>query len=167
MPGTRERDLQRFFEQHPAFLMDAMRGVPIAHKPRFANPKDWTPDFVLPSAAETPGGDRSVDLTELKGVHAPLLSGKLHRGFSHNVMNAINQVRDYDRVLRGRDPANLKRTLDTLGFIPEKVRKAVVIGRAPRTQGDREVLQRRMEEQPDVRVVPYDEILQTQRDQIE
>ena len=77
-PEARERDLQRFFEQHPAFLMDAMQGVPISHRPRFVEPKNWTPDFVVPSAAVTATTRRSVQLTELKGPHAPVLSGKMH-----------------------------------------------------------------------------------------
>ena len=165
-PETRERDLQRFLEQHPAFLMDAMQGIPISHRPRFARPKAWTPDFVVPPVA-TLDGSRSVELTELKGVHAPLLTGKQHRAFSHNVMAAINQVRDYNRVLRERHPANVKTVLDTFGYMPEKVRMAVVIGRAPTTRADRETLERRMGEQPDVRIVPYDEILQVQQSQIE
>jgi hypothetical protein len=165
-PKTRERHLQRFFEQNPAFLMDAMRGVPISHRPRFVQPKDWTPDFVLPPTVATPDGDRLVHLTELKGVHVPLLSETLHRGFSHNVMSAINQVRDYDRILRERKPANLRPIIDTFGYEPEATRKAVVIGRTPQTRADQEVLTQRMAEQPDVRIVSYDEILQAQHSQI-
>ena len=80
-PKTRERDIHPVLEQNPAFLMGAMGGVPISHKPRFAKPKDQTPDFVLPPSATLPGNDRVVELAELKGPHAPLLTGKLHRGF--------------------------------------------------------------------------------------
>lgn len=165
-PKTRERDLHRFFEQHPAFLMDAMRGVPISHQPRLAKPKDWTPDFALPPAAVPPGSERSVQLAELKGVHVPLLTGQLHRGFSHNVMSAINQVRDYARVMREGDPANVKRLVETFGYVPDRIRKAVLIGRVPKHRSDAEIVQQRMGEQPDVQIVPYDEILHVQHRQI-
>jgi hypothetical protein len=165
-PKTRERHLHRFLEQNPSFLMDAMQGIPISHRPRFVKPKGWTPDFVLPSVAATPDGDRTVRVTELKGVHAPVLSETLHRGFSHNVMSAINQVRDYDRILRECDAANRDRIVETFGYVPERVRKAVVIGREPRRAEDKEVFERRMAEQPDVRIVSYDEILQAQHRQI-
>lgn len=166
-PKTRERELHRFLEQNPAFLMDALRGIPISHSPTFASPKLWTPDFVLPGLAETSDDDRSVQIAELKGPHSSLLSGSLHRGFSAEVTSAINQVRDYDRVLRERHPVNQQRILDTFGYLPEAVRKAVVIGRTPTKTSDQEVLKQRMMEQPDVQIVPYDEILQVQQGQIQ
>ncbi|MGB8522327.1 MAG: Shedu anti-phage system protein SduA domain-containing protein [Candidatus Acidiferrales bacterium] len=165
-PKTRERDLQRFFEQQPAFLKDAMQGVPISHSPRFVTPRDWTPDFVVPSVAATADSRRFVQLTELKGVHVPVLSGAMHRGLSHDVVRAIDQVRDYERVLRERHPANMKRVLDTFGYMPENFKMAVIIGRAPATTSEREILERRMAYVPDVRIVPYDEILQTQHNQM-
>ena len=129
-------------------------------------PKDWTPDFVVPSIAATGVLQRSIQLTELKGVHAPVLSGKMHRGLSHDVMSAIDQIRDYEKVFLGNNPANARRVTDTFGYIPSTVRMAVVIGRAPTTQSDKDILERRMTFIPDVRIVPYDQILQTQHDQL-
>lgn len=163
---TSERDIQKFFEQHPAFLMDAMQGVPIPHRPILRDPKGWTPDFVLPSMTETKDTNRVVQLAELKGVHVPLLSGKVHRGLSHHVMAAIDQIRDYERVLRENRPTNMKPVTDAIGFVPKEVRLAVVLGRAPSTHAEKETLERRAMFVPDVRIVPYDEILQTQHQQI-
>ena len=38
-----ETQMHKFFEQHPAFLMDAMLGVPLSHRPVFSNPVPrWT-----------------------------------------------------------------------------------------------------------------------------
>jgi Domain of unknown function (DUF4263) len=166
-PETIERDLQRFFEQHPAFLMDCMQGVPVAHRPRFASRKGWAPDFSVSPALPNPTSARSIQLLELKGVNVPLLSGRLHRGFSADVMAAINQVRDYDRVLRENHASDVRSIAGVFGYMPKTVRRAVVIGRSPRGVSDIEALRQRGSEQPDVQIVPYDEILQTQRQQLE
>ncbi len=167
LSGTRERDIQRFFELHPAFLMDAMQGIPIRHRPILKSPSGWTPDFVLPPGAAIRDDHQVAQVAELKGVHVPLLSGRLHRGFSHHVMAAINQVRDYARLLRKPDPIDAEGVFNTFGYLPRRVHKAVIIGRAPRTGADGEILRRRMAEQPDVRIVSYDEILSAQYEQIE
>jgi hypothetical protein len=42
-----EPQLHAFFEQHPAFLMEARMGIPISHTPNFVNPKGYKPDFAL------------------------------------------------------------------------------------------------------------------------
>lgn len=165
-PATRERDLQRFFESHPAFLMDSLRGLPISHQPTLNTPKGWTPDFVLPLPVAIDDSPKTVNIVELKGSDVPLLSGKLHRGFSHHVMAAINQVRDYDSILREREERNRARIVNTFGYLPKDFRKAVVIGRTPRERPNQEILQKRASQQPDVRIVTYDEILQSQTTQL-
>jgi hypothetical protein len=165
-PNARERDLQRFLELHPAFLMDALRGIPLPHTPVFRQPRGWTPDFTLPSAAALRLDQQVVQVAELKGVHVPLLSGRLHRRFSHQLMTAINQVRDYAGVLEEQDELNRERITKAFGYLPRQIRKAVVIGRAPRTHEDSAILQKRRGEQPDVRIVNYDELLSTQYEQI-
>ena len=165
-PNTRERDLQHFLESHPAFLMDALHGIPMPHAPVFARPRGWTPDFTLPSTASLRPGQQVVQVAELKGVHVPLLSGHLHRGFSHQVMTAINQVRDYARILAEPDGPNRDRIIAAFGYLPRRIRKAVVIGRAPGTGEEESIIKRRGSEQPDVRIVNYDELLSTQYEQI-
>ena len=96
----------------------------------------------------------------------PLLSGRLHRGFSHQVMSAINQVRDYARILAEQDGPNRDRIIAAFGYLPKRIRKAVVIGRAPATSEEEIVIEGRSSEQPDVRIVNYDELLSTQYEQI-
>jgi hypothetical protein len=55
--------------------------------------------------------------------------------------------------------------LRTLGFIPDESKLAVLIGRTPQNEADREALAQRQSEL-DVRVVTYDEILATQANQL-
>ena len=81
-------------------------------------------------------------------------------------MSPIDQIRDYEKVFHDMNPANVKKVIDTFGYIPEKMRMAVVIGRVPTTQSDKDIFERRMTFIPDVRIVPYDEILKIQHDQL-
>jgi hypothetical protein len=164
-PDTRERDLQKFFEENPAFLMDAMQGVPIAHKPRFASPAGQTPDFLIPPVAAL-NEERPVKVVELKGVHEELLTGKLHRTFSYGVYRAIGQVRDYGRYLEQHALDNKGPILQALGYLPVKAKKAVVIGRSPTAESDKVLRNTRAVDELEVRIVTYDEILQSQQEQL-
>jgi hypothetical protein len=164
-PNTRETELQKFLEGNPAFLMDIMQGVPIAHKPRFALPRGQTPDFVIPPVAAL-GNTDSVKVVELKGVHEQLLTGKLHRVFSHAVHQAIGQVRDYARYIEQHDSQNEDGILQVFGYLPRKLQQAVVIGRSPATESDRIIRETRAADELEVLIVSYDEILQTQRQQL-
>jgi hypothetical protein len=157
-----ERDIHKFFEEHPAILMEARLGIPISHRPIFTQPKDWTPDFAF-SPILGPQSDNEIELMELKGPGERTLSGRVHPGFSAKVHRAIDQVRDYERCLR--DPANFPKILEAFGYIPEASRLAVLIGKAPSSEAEREVFVRRQSEL-DVKVITYDEILQTQASQI-
>lgn len=156
--GATETQMHTFFEEHPAFLMEARLGVPISHPVNFARPTDWKPDFAISPILGPVDGD-VPELLELKGPAEKLLSGKLHRGFSAKVHHAVDQVRDYDRTLR--DPANFEALRKGLGYIPSSSKLAVLIGRLPKSAGDIEVFTQRSSEL-DVQIVTYDEILQTQ-----
>ena len=159
--GASETDMHRFFEEHPAILMEARLGIPISHQPNFAAQKNQKPDFAF-SPILGPWKDRMIELLELKGPLEVTLTGKLHRGFTAKVTRAIDQVRDYGHYLR--DPGNLETVRRAFGYVPDDSSRAVLIGRAPKG-GDSEVWARRKMEL-DVEIITYDEILQKQADQL-
>jgi len=45
--GATETQMHRFFEEHPAILMEARMGIPISHGPKFARPEKQVPDFLF------------------------------------------------------------------------------------------------------------------------
>jgi hypothetical protein len=157
-----ETQMHLFFEQHPAFLMEARMGIPISHSPNFVVPKDWKPDFAF-SPILGPQDDRMIELLELKGPSEKTLTRGIHRGFSAKVKSAIDQVRDYDHYLR--DPANIQAVLRAFGYLPDSSKLAVLIGRTPGNEVDSKIFMQR-QGQIDVKVITYDEILQTQANQI-
>jgi hypothetical protein len=161
--GVSETEMHRFFEEHPAILMQARRGIPISHAPRFANPKDNTPDFAF-SPILGPWEGKAVELLELKGPAGKLLRKPLHPGFAAEVTRAVDQVRDYGRYLA--DPSNLQAVLKGLGYVPDDSKLGVLIGREPKSEEERGVLAQRQSEL-NVKVVTYDEILATQAKQLE
>lgn len=153
-----ETEMHRFFEEHPAFLMEARLGIPLSHPVTFAEPADWKPDFAIaPLFGPTVGS--TLELLELKGPDEKLLTGKLHRGFSAKVHRAVDQVRDYERYLR--DPANRLAIERGFGYVPDSSKLAVLIGRLPKKEGDLKIFRQRGGEL-DVQVITYDEILETQ-----
>jgi hypothetical protein len=156
-----ETVMHRFFEQHPAFLMEALLGIPLSHRPVFASPRGFTPDYsLLPILG--PVNNSVVELLELKGPGEAALTGRLHRGFASKVHRAVDQVRDYDRYLR--DPANAEAAVAAFGYLPDDSRLAVLIGRMPRGN-DYDVFSRRRSE-VGVRIVTYDEVLEIQASQM-
>ncbi len=157
-----ETEMHRFFEEHPAFLMEARLGIPISHKPNFAEPKNNRPDFAI-SPILGPHADQSVELLELKGPGDGVVRSGFHAGLTSKVYRAIEQVRDYEEYLR--NPRNRDSVLRAFGFLPERSNLAVLIGRDPKSVEHLEALQRRRG-QVDVKVITYDEILQTQASQI-
>lgn len=160
--GASETEMQAFFEEHPAILMEARAGIPLSHSPNFARPRNNKPDFAF-SPILGPGVESSLELLELKGPTERILNRGDHRGFAAKVTYAINQVRDYERYMR--DASNFQATLRAFGYFPEKTNTAVLIGRAPTRDEDIEMWEVRKRE-VDVTVVTYDEILQTQANQI-
>jgi len=157
-----EREMHKFFEEHPAILMEARLGIPISHRPNFTRPAGETPDFAF-SPILGPYGVQPMELMELKGPGEDTLVRRRHRGFSQKVYAAIDQVRDYDRYLE--DPANIAAVLKAFGYLPERSKLAVLIGRAPMNDSDREIFERRQSETT-VRIITYDEILQKQASQL-
>jgi len=83
------------------------------------------------------------------------------------VHHAVDQVRDYGSYLS--KPENIEAILRSLGYVPDvpdDSKLAVLIGRSPGNEADREAWAQRQGEL-EVRVVTYDEILQTQVNQLE
>ncbi len=161
--NANEQEMQRFFEEHPAILMQARLGVPIAH-PSLSAPSPNTLDFAItPILGAQDGG--AVDLLELKGPNAPLLNNlRLHKGLSTALHKAVDQVRDYGRLLS--HPLNAIRLIKQLGYIPSSPKFAVLIGRDQADDAREEIFRRREEELIDVKVITYDEILEGQVKQI-
>jgi hypothetical protein len=157
-----ESEMHRFFEEHPAILMQARMGIPISHAPRFANPKDNTPDFAF-SPILGPWDAKAIELMELKGPAEATLRKGPHPGFTAKVMKAVDQIRDYARYLP--NPDNLDAVLRALGYLPDYSKLAVLIGREPKSEEERAVWAQRQSEL-NVKVVTYDEILATQEAQL-
>ena len=158
-----ETEMHEFFEQHPAILMEATGRIPLSHRPTFSDPKGTQPDYSLtpilgPAERESPFG-----LLELKGPGEAILTKGLHGGFAAKVHGAVNQIRDYNRYLH--DPSNRQAVIRSLGYIPTTPALAVLIGRAPKRDSELEMLRQRRAE-IGVKIVTYDEILQTQADQV-
>jgi hypothetical protein len=160
--GANETRMHQFFEEHPAFLMEARLGIPISHRPNFAYPKDNKLDFAF-TPILGPQIDRLIEIMELKGRAELNLARRHHRGFSAKVQAAVDQVKDYDDYVR--HPDNLRVVEEAFGYVPAKSKLAVLIGRTPTRDEDREIFERR-QSQLNVEVITYDEILQTQANQI-
>lgn len=158
-----EQEMQRFFEEHPAILMQARLAIPVAH-PSLSSPNRNILDFAFTPIMGALDGD-PVDLLELKGPDAPLLNSlRLHRGISSALHKAIDQVRDYGRYLS--DPRNAVRLIKKLGYLPSEPKLAVLIGRDRKNDAEEEVFRRREGELIDVKVITYDEILEGQAEQL-
>lgn len=160
--GASETEVHKFFEEHPAFLMEARLGIPISHSPSFVVPKLWKPDYSF-TPILGPYNGLTAELMELKGPGEQILTQRFHPGFTAKVHHAIDQVRDYESYLH--DPRNRDAILRALGYLPERSNLAVLIGRDPKDLEEAELLRRRRG-QVDVKVITYDEILHTQAGQI-
>jgi hypothetical protein len=157
-----EQEMQRFFEEHPAILMQARLGIPVAH-PHVTYPSPNTLDFAVTPILGALQGD-PVELLELKGPDAPLLNNlRLHRGLSTALHKAIDQVRDYGRFVS--NPLNAIRLIKKLGYLPAAPKLAILIGRDYAEQTKEEIFRRREQELIDVKVITYDEILEGQQKQ--
>ena len=121
-----EREMHKFFEEHPAFIMQARLGVPISHKPVLMLPKGRPADFSI-SPILGPMNDE-LELLELKGPSEKFLTRGSHGGFSAKVKSAVDQVRDYDRALS--NSLNRDAILRALGYVPARPKLAVLIGHA-------------------------------------
>jgi len=160
-PMAGERELHVFFEEHPDVLAEAMMGTPISHRPHFSTNRQ-IPDFAISPILPRDSGDW-VKLLELKGPEASVLGNKrrLHRALAPAVIQALAQVNDYNESIH--DPLNLRAVEKALGYVPRFSERAVLIGRTPPPQ-DAELWKKRKAEQPSVRIITYDEVLQQQRE---
>src|SRR5438128_7785165 len=140
-----------------------MVGVPISHQPYFTGNRQ-APDFSI-SPVLPRGSDDSVKLLELKGPEASVLASKryLDRGLAPAVTQALAQVSDYAENLR--DPLNLKAIEKALGYVPKCSLRAVLIGRTPPLE-DANLWEKRKAEQPSIRIITYDEVLQEHRERL-
>jgi hypothetical protein len=160
--GASETKMHEFFEEHPAFLMQARLGIPISHSPTLLKPEGWIPDYTIHPILGPQVGN-VAEVLELKGPGEKLLARRQHRGLSQKVNAAVDQVRDYERSFR--EPLNFPVIEKAFGYVPEKPNMEVLIGRIPKTSEDREIFELRQGEL-NVNVITYDEILQTQTDQV-
>jgi Domain of unknown function (DUF4263) len=158
-PHVTEADLQKFFEEHPHFLvttrlMQALPHVPLTDN----NGKLLIPDFVLKPIVAFQR-DSNWEILDLKHPQAKLLAGlSNHKRFSQDVMKAINQVKDYKDHFE--NPQNSKAVASALGHTLRHPRLGVLIGRMP---DNVEALEEAQAREPEVRIVTYDEILETQK----
>lgn len=160
-PDVRELDLQQFFEEHPHFLvatrlMQALPHVSLVDQ----KGKLLIPDFVLKPIVAAQR-DSNWEILDLKHPQAKLLAGPSnHIRFSQDVMKAINQVKDYKDYFE--DPRNAGAVTEVLGHPLRHPRLGVLIGRMPE-HGDVEALEQAQAREPEVRIVTYDEVLETQK----
>jgi hypothetical protein len=162
-PDVGELDLQKFFVEHPHFLAAArlLQAVPLPHvRLSDATGKILIPDFVLKPIVAVQR-DSNWEVLDLKRPQDKLLAGfSGHRGFSQQVVRAMNQVKDYKDYFE--DPANSENVEAQLGHRLRHPRLAVLIGRMPVSE-EVELLEKAQSRQLEVRIVTYDEILEAQR----
>jgi len=156
----KEDELQRFFEENPHFLA-SHRGTPIPH-PRFQtnDANLLIPDFLVkPSAGHQ--RDSNWEVLDLKLPNERLLTGKGNRAqFAHTVTKAISQLKDYGDFFR--NPSNRQAILKVLAYHLRFPKLAVLIGRMP-AGGGVEALELAQSREPNVRIITYDEILDSQK----
>ena len=108
-------------------------------------------------------GDQSCvnwRVLDLKKPGARLLAGpSQHIRLSHEVIQAIAQLRDYGDYFR--NPENTDRIAGVLGHRLKYPELAVLIGRL--RECDPEMLDQAQSRERNVRIVTYDEVLQHQR----
>jgi hypothetical protein len=157
-----EREMQTFFEGNPFFLSQLRLGIQVPH-PSYRTHR-YSPDFAFTSILGA-SDIRDIDLLELKGPAEELLNHhKHHLGFTAILHSAINQVRDYGEYIS--HPENYQKIMRQFGYIPTSTKLAVVIGRNYEDKERLEMLDKRRQYVPDIEIITYDKILQTQADQL-
>lgn len=152
----RESQLQRFFEDHPHFLLGTdyqglRSGIVLPND----NGPDLVPDFFL-----EPIAGRHWDIAELKLPNNILTAGRPSRQrYSHYVYDAVAQLRTYAHYFD--DPACRDKVYRRYGILAYKPKVSVIIGRKPEL--DDLVLRQIEYDLPWVRVVTYDELLEKAR----
>jgi hypothetical protein len=156
---TNESELQKFFEENPHFLADARISMPLPHVRLESHRGNLlVPDFVIkPIVAYQ--RDSNWQVLDLKKPRARLLAGSRHVRLSHEVTQAITQLRNYGDYFK--NPENTKRVSAALGHGLRYPSLAVLIGRL--RESEVEELEKAQSRESDVRIVTYDEILQRQQ----
>ena len=153
-----ERELQTFFEQNPHFLSAIAQPLPHV---QFRDPAGrlLVPDFILrPIVAAQ--RDSRWEVLDLKRPQASLLVGSgARKRISHEVATAIRQLRDYGDYFA--DPRNAAQVEQKLGHRLRRPKLGVLIGRLRGV--DVEALESEQHRTTDVRIITYDEILESQR----
>ncbi|MBI5383981.1 MAG: DUF4263 domain-containing protein [Verrucomicrobia bacterium] len=158
---TTERDLQRFLELHPEFLLGD------AHDSYWAEPSLASsdrgqvvrPDFVLQPLGH-PNRTWDWTMVELKAPRAPLFaSPRFHLHLSQHVLRMVTQLEDYADFFA--DPRNQEVIRRRFGGVVPRPRLVGVIGRLPSDHVDQyAVLRSRVS---GVTITTYDEILELRR----
>jgi len=153
-----EGSLQRFFEEYPHFLSQLAMPLPHVQLHDTAG-RLLIPDFILKPLVAMQRDSR-WEVLDLKRPQASIIVGKgARRRFSHEVMEAIRQLRDYGDYFA--DPRNATSVRAALGHQLQRPKLAVLIGRL--LEPNVEALEMEQARLPDVRIVTYDEILAQQR----
>jgi hypothetical protein len=118
-------------------LMEARLGIPISHRPNFVYPKDNKLDFAF-TPILGPQIDRLIEIMELKGPAELNLSRRSIGDFRPRFTRRWIHYDDYVR-----HPDNLPAVEEAFGYVPAKSKLAVLIGRAPTRDEDREIFERR------------------------
>jgi hypothetical protein len=160
-PNVTEATLQQFFEHNPHFLFATRLMQALPHVPLYGKEgKLLIPDFLMKPIVAFQR-DSNWEVLDLKLPQARLLAGTSnHKRFSQDVMKAINQVKDYRDYFE--NPANAGAVATALGHPLKHPKLGVLIGRLP-AGAEVEALETAQAREPGVRVVTYDEILETQR----
>jgi hypothetical protein len=160
-PDVTELDLQHFFEENPHFLISTRLMQALPHVPLIdAHGKLLVPDFVIKPIVAVQR-DSNWEILDLKHPQAKLLAGPSnHKRFSQDVMKAINQVKDYRDHFE--NPAHATAIADLLGHPLRHPRLGVLIGRMP-VDEEIEPFENAQAREAGVRIVTYDEILETQK----
>jgi hypothetical protein len=153
-----ERELQTFFKQNPHFLSAVAQPLPHVRF-RDAAGRLLVPDFILrPIVASQ--RDSRWEVIDLKRPQASLLVGSgTRKRISHEVATAIRQLRDYGDYFA--DPRNAASIEQKLGHRLRRPKLGVLIGRLRGV--DVEALESEQHRTSDVRIITYDEILESQR----
>jgi hypothetical protein len=156
-PDVSEAELQEFLEQNPHFLSVVAQCLP--HVRLEASSGLLIPDFILrPLVAMQ--RDSRWEILDLKKPQVLLLVGAgTRRRLSHEVMKSIRQLRDYGDYFA--DPRNASEVESKLGHRLRRPKLGVLIGRLQNVEF--EALETEQNRIPDVRIITYDEILETQK----
>lgn len=159
-PGIGEVELHKFFLRHPEFLYRSEYDS-YWSETHLTSPQDGArirPDLIL-----QPSGTGRLpwhwNILELKRADAPVLpSRRFHAKFSAEVVQGIEQLRDYQEFFR--NPANASLLRKRFGGIVPDPNLTLLIGRRPSDMDRFGVLLRR---QLSVRIVTYDDVLEWRR----